>query len=370
MSWIDNALSIFKNSKNIDNVVDGVRALPVEEFDGLESIRNTVTANIGPDSFAVDDLNRLTSVDGTPLSQLSTIYKSGVLNEVFDSFNLPRVSPQVENSFTTVASGKYPQRTILEYNNEIQTGLGDLGRLPAEDREIINALDTADNAAALSAIDSQAQVPGSFWNRFDGSVRTVTRLVLIGGGLTIGGLALSAIINQSNAINNGCFLAQKTGGRTDIKRIINYTCGTLGIAGDNAYLKSNNTPANHPAESVIPTPTCQSNEANCQAYCNNNDYTYPAVYDALNALPANLYVFCNRQTFGETIVDIGNQIGGGIGGIVGGTIGGIFSGFGSFFVILLVVLVVIAGIVLAVKFIPNKTSSSTPSSASVTTIRS
>lgn len=368
MSWIDNALGIFQGSRNIDDVVDGIRVLPLDDFDGLESIRNTVTSNIGPDSFAVDSLDRLTSVDGTPLAQLSTVYKSGILNDVFDSLNLPRVPTGVENTFANIASTKYPHRSILNYNEGIQAGLGELDRLPIEDRALISSLDDADNADALSAIDSQAQVPGSFWNRFDGSVRTVTRLALIGGGLTIGGLALSAIISQSNAINNGCFLAEKQGGRTNVKRILNYTCGQEGTTGDNIYLTSGNVAANHPAEGVIPKPVCQMGEQNCQAYCNNTNYTYPDVYNALNSLPENLFVFCNRQTFGETIVDIGNQIGGGIGGIVGGTIGGLFSGFGSFFTILLIILVVVAGIILAVKLIPNKTNNPAQT-ASPSTIR-
>lgn len=360
MAWIDNALGIFQGSRNIDDVVDGIRVLPVEDFDGLESIRNTVTSNIGADSFAVDNLNRLTSVDGTPLAELSTVYKSGILNNVFDSLNLPRVSVEVENTFTSIASAKYPQRSILNYDEGIQAGLGDLNRLSTEDRGIINALDDADNTPALAAIDTQAQVPGTFWNRFDGSVRSVTKLALIGGGLTIGGLTLSAIISQSNAINNGCFLAEKQGGRTNVRRILHYTCGQEGTTGDNIYLNNGNVAANHPAEAVIPTPVCQMNEQNCQAYCNNTNYTYPEVYNALNSLPENLFVFCNRQTFGETIVDIGNQIGGGIGGIVGGTIGGLFSGFGNFFTIILIILVVVAGIILAVKFIPNKTNNPTP----------
>lgn len=356
MSWIDNALSIFQGSRNIDDVVDGIRVLPLDDFDGLESIRNTVTSNIGPDSFAIDNLDRLTSIDGTPLAQLSTVYKSGLLNDVFDSLNLPRVPTGVENTFTTIASTKYPQRSILNYNSGIQAGLGDLSRLPTEDRAIISALDDADNAPALSAVDSQAQVPGTFWNRFDGQVRTVTRLALIGGGLTLAGLTLSAIISQSNAINNGCFLAEKQGGRTNVKRILNYTCGQEGTTGDNIYLTNGNVAANHPAESVIPKPVCQMDEQNCQAYCNNTNYTYPEVYSALNSLPENLFVFCNRQTFGETIVDIGNQIGSGIGGVVGGTIGGLFSGFGGFFTIILIILLVVGGIILAVKLIPNKTN--------------
>jgi hypothetical protein len=355
-------MGFFKAIKNafvdaghqVGNIAGTVKALPVQEFDGINAIESAVKSSITDDVFDVVD-GRLT-VGGRNIDDAEFIYKSGNVNEALDLLGSPRVDANTANTFSQTVARKYPEPTINRNNAVIDADRPNLNRLGGDDQEILADLNTGGNSAtdALNRIDSASNTPGTFWETLWTRAKRVGQVTLLVGGITVGALALSDLIKTVNAVNNGCYLSTYQGNGVITRRVVGYTCGEGGGYGDQVYIDEGHTVANHPAETVIGKPTCQGGEKDCTDYCDPQQMRQDIADYLAKNLPENQYIFCKKQSFSDSIVDIATGIGSGVGDIIGGTVGGLFGSFGIVFWLILAIAAVILIIVLIAKFAPSR----------------
>lgn len=345
---------VFRQTDDIDSIRSAVKAAPIGEFEGIQSIQRSIVNSIDDASIVRDGDNLL--VGGRNIEDVSFDYYKGDINTALRDLGAEPVSNATANTFSQTVTRKYPQPTINRNNLSIDAERPNLSRLAQEDQNLLNQINNGGAGAtnAFTTIDRAANVEGTFWNKLWTRSRTIGKISLLVGGITVAGLALSDIIKTVNAVNNGCYLSTYRGNGVVTQRILGYTCGSAGVYGDQVYTDNGLTPALHPASSVITTPLCSNNEKDCMNYCDPEQMNIEIKKYMDEFVGDNIYVFCKHQTFSDSIVDIGNGIGSGIGDIIGGTLGGFFGSFGTIFWIILIIAALILAVVLVTKFVPSR----------------